>query len=509
MQRFLTLLIIVLGVTPLWSSHFLPMVDLPHHAAQVATILALDRPDFPFRDLFWINWFNPYLLGYFITMGLAKFLPIMPAMKLVLTASLIAYVFAFRWLRGKFNADPSTDWAIIPAWYGFAFNWGFFNFLIGLPLLLVFLGLVIQSLEKWNRTNVILVIAGINLLFFAHALLAALGCLIAVELAFLKHRRIADQVRCATPVLSVLPLALFWLVLTKHREATQANREIIMSFNGSRWSTLSLLNPLSQSIEDKWWTHAAGLVLFALPFIQRGKAVYDLMRWAPFLTVVFITLFVPTMILGTAFVSDRFSVLVFPFYLLGFTSGNPSFLAQPVRRLLLPGAITSALLTAILLRIASFNSESIGFSYILQSMEPAKRVLTLTIEPRSRFSSAPVYMHFPVWYQAEKTGVVDYSFSDSFPVMVRYRSARDPSNSGFLALHPKAFNWKLHQGWRYDYFVVRASSSFQQQLFADANCPIKLVTEKNGWWLYERDKSTPCIAQSVAAPILPKDQRPD
>ncbi|MGZ8216249.1 hypothetical protein [Methylomagnum sp.] len=506
MPRFSTYLIIALGIMPLWVGHYLPMVDLPQHAAQIATFFALDKPDFPFKELFLINWFNPYLVGYLMTLALALVFPVILAVKLVLTASLIAYFIAFKWLREKFKADAGTDWLVIPTWYGFAFNWGFYHFLIGLPLFLIFLGLVMQSLEQWNRRNAWLVAVSINILFFTHALLAGVGCLIALELVLLKRYRIEDRVRSAIPIVSVLPIALFWLILTKHREIQPNTKEIIMSFG--QWPPFGLLNPLSQNLGEQWWVRLAGLLLFALPIMQRARTKTDLASWAPFLSVILIVLLVPTQIFATAFVSDRFSALIFPFYLLGFAPASPATEIPPIRQRLeslLPQAIAMTLIMVVASRIMSFNLENDGFTYISRLMAPEKRALTLTIEPYSSFSTAPVYINFPAWYQVEKLGIVDYSMANSFPVMVRYhRPEVDPFVSEFLTWRPSTFDWNIHQGWKYDYFVVRATTDFQQRLFGEAACPVKLVANKNHWWLYEREEGGACSNKSIAMPSLPK-----
>ena len=46
-------------VLPVWLAHYPPLVDLPQHAAQVRTLVDLARPDYPFRELFRVNWFTP------------------------------------------------------------------------------------------------------------------------------------------------------------------------------------------------------------------------------------------------------------------------------------------------------------------------------------------------------------------------------------------------------------------------------------------------------------------
>jgi hypothetical protein len=63
-ERYLFLSACLLCGLPVWLPYYPPMVDLPQHAAQVTLLLNIGKPGFPFSDLFHLNLFTPYLLGY-------------------------------------------------------------------------------------------------------------------------------------------------------------------------------------------------------------------------------------------------------------------------------------------------------------------------------------------------------------------------------------------------------------------------------------------------------------
>ena len=45
---------------------YLPMVDLPQHAAQLSAWVHLKDPAYGFVDQFEVNWWTPYLLSYLL-----------------------------------------------------------------------------------------------------------------------------------------------------------------------------------------------------------------------------------------------------------------------------------------------------------------------------------------------------------------------------------------------------------------------------------------------------------
>jgi len=84
-DRTLVLVIIasLLATIPIWLTSFPPMVDLPEHAAQVGLLRSLHNPSFGFSELFWVNWFTPYLFGYILVYALTPLFGIVAASKLV------------------------------------------------------------------------------------------------------------------------------------------------------------------------------------------------------------------------------------------------------------------------------------------------------------------------------------------------------------------------------------------------------------------------------------------
>src|SRR5690348_6995364 len=130
----LVAIVSALATIPVWLPAFPPMTDLPQHAAQVAMLREMSQPAFPYRHLFEINWFTPYLVGYLLVYAFTGILGIVVACKLVVSLAIAGIPIATAVLILETGGD--SRWALlsVPAMYGFDFQWGFLNFLVAVPL---------------------------------------------------------------------------------------------------------------------------------------------------------------------------------------------------------------------------------------------------------------------------------------------------------------------------------------------------------------------------------------
>src|SRR5690606_4841728 len=74
----------------------------------------------------------------------------------------------------------------------------------------------------------------------------------------------------------------------------------------------------------------------------------------------------------------------------------------------------------------TYQAEAQGFDEILMRMEPHQRALSLVFLPVSRVAIAPTYLHYPAWYGAVGSGVVDPSFAGTHVELVVYRPEHLP-----------------------------------------------------------------------------------
>ena len=161
---------VLLGCAIFWVAPRTSMGDLPQHAGQVTLLHDLLTGTSRWSDLVYVNWFTPYLLAFSLATALAFVVPVVVALKLVLTAGFIAFVAAAVALREEFGGDERLDWLFLPGYFGFAFQYGFYTFLVATPVGLIFLLLAKRFAAAPSGAGAVrMVFAGLAL-FFSHGL---------------------------------------------------------------------------------------------------------------------------------------------------------------------------------------------------------------------------------------------------------------------------------------------------------------------------------------------------
>ncbi len=123
----------------LWTVRYLPMVDLPQHAAQIYLWQHYDDPTQGLAQDYVLNWFTPYLGGYTLVRLAACVLPILQAIKLVVTLAVLAFPLSLHRLLRETGGDRWWSLLGYPMAFGFSFYWGFLNYLVALPVGMLFL----------------------------------------------------------------------------------------------------------------------------------------------------------------------------------------------------------------------------------------------------------------------------------------------------------------------------------------------------------------------------------
>jgi hypothetical protein len=192
------------SLAPLWVPDYVPATDLPQHAAQVHLWRSFDAGALGVVMRHEIHWLNPYLVGYGLARIFALVVSIPVALKLVFTLAVLALPVATLDLLRRQGADPWWSLAAFPLAFGVSFYWGFLNFLVGLPVAVVYLGRSHRLLKRpW-----LLFVATVALLPF-HVLLFGwcLGIAVLAALGSRNERRGLALLALA----ATLPLLALWL----------------------------------------------------------------------------------------------------------------------------------------------------------------------------------------------------------------------------------------------------------------------------------------------------------
>jgi hypothetical protein len=365
---------------------------------------------------------------------------------------------------------PAWSFCLLPGLYSSALYWGFFNFIVCVPLMLGLVWVAVgYAAAPTRRTATGLAIFG--------CLLAAAFCgAVGLAVSGLAAWRRRESLRVVWPFLAPAPIAATWMWLTSTNETQTAEP--------TAWANvvtrLADLPPNLTMIADRSLGTALAALAVATPFLLGARPRRDAARWAPFAITVSIFLVFPQRTFGTDFIHNRFAVLILPFLLLGLEPW-----AAPTR---LPiGPIVAGATAALVLLLHSlawlgFAREARTADVVLAQIPKGRRVLSAGIDPLSDFVPLPVFAHYAQWYVAERGGYVDFSFASYYPELIRFRPETLPAAPDGMKASVGLASTNLGHRVAYDYRLLRGGDQLEHDLIAARLLP--LVAARSGpWWL--------------------------
>lgn len=473
-------LVLTGAIVPLWLPAYLPLVDLPQHAAQIAALRALADGHPLFAGEFTINWFTPYLAGYLLLYALSAIMPIAIAAKVLVSAYIVAFPLATASLLRAAGGDARLAVLSIPAAFGVAYYWGFISYMVAVPVALWVLAVLIRGSDQQGLRHVLMVVSALTLLFFCHAITFGVVGIVAAGLAFVEHApRWRALGRAWFPLLLSVPIPLAWVWLTASQDTEVQAAGTDFGLWISRAFTL-LAQPGGQDS-----INGLGILLTLLvvlgPLALGAQPSKRLARWLPFVLVLMLAMFMPSIVFDAVLVSDRIGSMLVPMWLIVWEV--PRHSRRVSELVTLASLATWIWLSA--LRYDTFAEELASARAVIGEMRPGNAAASLVIEHRSPMFGTPLYLHFPAWYQAEHFGRVDFNFADFYGPMVRYRSPRGGRVREGTSWYPLLFEWDLDGGDRYRYFIIRAPFDPGAFVFKEHFGKVTLIKQSGWWWLYE------------------------
>ena len=481
---------LVLSIVPLWLTHYLPMVDLPGHAALITSLRELARGNQLFSAEFQSNWFTPYLLGYGLLYAVSLVVPVAVAAKVVVSTAIVLTSLLVGMLLREAGADERWKWLAIPCSYSLAFYWGFLSFIVAIPISLLLLIHTVRFDRDPSVRRGTIVAALAVLAFFGHVIAMGLSCLCALAyIAGARYRDPLGVVRRALPYTAPIPLIVVWFTQTASDVAGVADAPVVYGPIHTRLAYL-----ISQPSGFDHVSYLAVVITAAivlLPLLCGSRFTSKPARWLPLVAVIATYFAMPSYAFLSGFLYERLGVFLVPMWLLVFdrpTGPRPRFEWVAM-------ALVVAWVASNTWRFAAFAGETRHFSEVLRHMEGGRRVAGLMISDASPIFATPVYLHFANWYQAERRGLVDFNFAD-FQMVVRRRGADRPRVTELQAVRPLVFDWQSNGGSTYDYFLVRAPADFSDRLFKEHAAEVEFVGRAGMWWLYrKRDSAAQAAVQ--------------
>lgn len=462
------------------------MCDAPQHSAQVAIFSQLGHPGFAYSQLFIPQLLMPNLAGYGLLLLFAPMMGLVAACKLVVSAALLGFLLATAWLIAELGGSPLLALLAVLGIYGYPFQWGFIGFLATAPVGICFLVFAIRYFRRPSVSHGIALALSLLAVFICHALLAAFVAGFAAVHAMANVRSARQLFLRWLPILVTVPSAgLLWVHSVANNPVTQKQMEW-----GLEWDRISefftnITGWRSYSTADDmlaaFFVIAAVVALIALLGLRRQWHCYLLFAFC-----VTFSMFAPTRLFGVDSVSSRFAIFALPGAALAFApiTTAPLWRSRLATSLLLIVALGWT--AGVAWRMTIFEHEARGFSTLLSHMEPGQRVLSINFERTSSEFSGAVFLHFPAWYSALKSGVVDPSFACGNVDLVLYRPESMPKvRFADFEFHPERFDWQRHDGNKYRYFVVHSPEERGTKLFTGSEFPVILRAHDGDWWLYE------------------------
>jgi hypothetical protein len=462
---------------------YLPMVDLPQHAAQVAIWLDWNDPDLGYPLVYRLAPLPPAFGTTALSFALAHVMSVELALKVILTVTTVAIPIVMRFFVKEVGGNPWWAFLGFPIGFGFPFGFGFINFCLGVPVALFLVLLAIRYSARPSGGLAASLFATTLILFGIHAIAFGFGILVAGAIILARSPNLRSAIVRLAPLLIVAPLVLFWLVTVRETEpTTQAPPYFLLGLyrllilprhlTGERTSAINIF---------------LVVMMFAVPFGGGARFSTQRWRWIPLALTVALFLGAPQNILGISFIYQRFAVFIIPGLLLAL---DPPSSQDARRRTLWPSEVAPALALIMLLGVGTrfwrFSVETGDLNGILSQIPRGARLLYMPVASGSVTSQFPVYLHFGMWHQVRRGGVTDFSFARHSMNRFRYCEGTVPPLPLHFSIEPDIFDWDRHWGDTFDYFLVRSYEDNRTRLFKEAEDRVALVDRRDAWWLFRR-----------------------
>ncbi|HVZ74125.1 MAG TPA: hypothetical protein VHJ20_17220 [Polyangia bacterium] len=441
------------------------MVDLPQHAAQISIWKHLHDPSFGFEPYFQLTYATPYLACYALARFFAEFTSVLVALELVVALTIVGLPLSlvpfFR------RAGVSRWWSLLgfPLAYGFSFRWGFVTFMLGVPVLFLYLCVADDYARRPSARLGAALAVFTFALFWVHGLLLPFGAAIAGMTIARETPDVRTAARRAWPLFAPLPLVVAW-VSSGERPFNLPN---VWALGPHRLSHLFALYGYTRPNLSAIYVALVGVVV---ALRVRGSAWRG--AWPLALTISIVLLW-PFRAFGIGYGSMRFNVFLLPFVIAWLRPRAPRVLPAALVGL---AVVVAAVVVA---RFRAFDADARDYDVVAASIPPRPRVRPLIFLP----GDDDEFVHFPAWTQAEKGGLYGFTIVTSYTV-ARYKADAPRLMGTEGEYDPGAFDLAREASAHYDTFVVRADASddeIARRVFKNAP-QISLLASRGKWHVF-------------------------
>ena len=412
---------------PFLFVQFIPSTDLPQHLAQIR--LLQDILKNPTQSEYVVGWAGANtLVSYVLEINWIIFPPILTG-KMVVLEIAIAWIIGIFALARRRNCSPFSATLACVFVFNASVAWGFLNFLIGLPIFILWFLLIIDRKKPWPIITEIVLLMSISfLLFLAHTLWLLLA-VIHFFVATLRQRPTLKEIgiRC-TALTPVCVYSAFWFPQLSAIRATigfdTAAHWIVLPLErmNPRWMLESLLGGIRGPAEALVLGGIAVWIGMSL-ITNRGKLRTLVEKEFLFIGIL-LTLVVfcaPDKYMNTIYFASRWAPAAMIFFLLALP------LPQIQKSVL-------AFYTILLLAILSLTTcwywwrfeatENSGLSESLMKIRDNSRVLGLDFVQESEFICGRPFLQTFAYAQVLHGGKINFSFAEHYSELVSFTKVK-------------------------------------------------------------------------------------
>jgi hypothetical protein len=468
-----------IATIPIWIVRRPPIQDYPEHLAALRILHSFHDPAYGFDENLILALTRTQYVGYyFVGHVLAYVVGVDIAHRLLTCLWLGGAILSMRFLLRVLDRDERGCLFIVPLLYGPLFIVGLLPFLIGIPLLFLVVAACALQLATPSRKHSAIVAGLSTLLCLWHVVPYAIACAGAVAMA---RKRIV-QLWAFAPSTVICTL---WLFFTD--AGTQVRESIFAPAH--RLGTREAFFDAYAWVGDTFRDHSDEIVFGALIVLVLAGAIASfrsprpLVRGYVFLPLTAAALYV-VLARDRGFIwplAQRFPMLVVALAipLLAFPSGR---LGKAMTAALGTLAIASVVLVSV--HFVRFEHREIGaFDEALDVIGPRKKVASLIFDRHSTIIHYAPFLHFGSYYQAEKGGVVMFSFAGYNHWPVDFQPGKYPPPGGPA---PPMWEWWPERvspdrdlSPYFDFVLVRGPG------FPPSVCYTQ-VFDKDRWSVYQR-----------------------
>lgn len=467
---FSALLLVAFFLVP-----YLPMVDLPQHAAQISIWLHLNDPKWAEFQRFELNLRTPYLGAYALARGLASLVGVVPALKLVVWLSVVGHWAAFDWLVRSLGHARWLGLLGLPLGMGYGFYFGFISFVGALPFGLGATCLALRHRAHPSLMSGLLLGAALCATLATHGF--ALG-LTVVLVAPLLLRGGGSLISRGAPLLAPALLMLVWLV-----PGSSARSIGLTIWDPRFWELVQVPGLLLASSGADHAASALGLIFLGIVAFSLGRPSREPERFLPLLVMLLGYCLFPLSLGGFTPLHPRFAAFLVPTVLLAFQPNTRS------RSPYFDGFIafaTAAWFCLFAIRLRQFARETQPIADFIARMPAGLYIRPLIFDRGSEaFPGLPAMLHLSAYYVPEKGGYQGYSFAMYPTSVVRYHPDIVPTMDRGAEWHPEWFSAAEELG-GYHCFLVHSALERSAELFDAQAEQMSLVFHEQDWWAYAR-----------------------